>query len=52
MKMWRLLVALLVLVLGSALAQPRPRVVIPTGSTGGVFFWSSHCQNPDRVGRG
>ncbi|RDI95888.1 TRAP transporter substrate-binding protein [Meiothermus sp. QL-1] len=39
MKLWRLVVLALVLVLGAAVAQSRPRVVIPTGSTGGVFFF-------------
>ncbi|MCX7783537.1 MAG: TRAP transporter substrate-binding protein, partial [Meiothermus sp.] len=39
MKLWKLFVICLVLVLGTALAQQRPRVVIPTGSTGGVFFF-------------
>ncbi|MBO1437584.1 TAXI family TRAP transporter solute-binding subunit [Meiothermus sp. CFH 77666] len=39
MRLSKLLVILLVLVLGTTLAQQRPRVVIPTGSTGGVFFF-------------
>ncbi|MCS7067787.1 MAG: TAXI family TRAP transporter solute-binding subunit [Meiothermus sp.] len=39
MKLWKVLVIALMLVLGAALAQQRPRVVIPTGSTGGVFFF-------------
>jgi len=39
MKLWKLSMVFLVLVLGMALAQQRPRVVIPTGSTGGVFFF-------------
>lgn len=39
MKLWKLAMVVLMLLVGTAFAQQRPRVVIPTGSTGGVFFF-------------
>ncbi|GIW31587.1 MAG: C4-dicarboxylate ABC transporter substrate-binding protein [Meiothermus sp.] len=39
MKFWKLTIVALALLAGWAVAQQRPRVVIPTGSTGGVFFF-------------
>ncbi|MCX7803014.1 MAG: TAXI family TRAP transporter solute-binding subunit, partial [Meiothermus ruber] len=39
MKSWKLTIVALALLAGWAVAQQRPRVVIPTGSTGGVFFF-------------
>lgn len=39
MKLWKLVTVFSLLVMGSALAQERARVVIPTGGVGGVFFF-------------
>lgn len=39
MKLWKLLLIATMLLASAAFAQQRPRVIIPTGSTGGVFFF-------------